>query len=387
VFQIIIASTVNVTSSKNLVEQTAGNRAGGESMEKIGAAETAKSLNRRLREGLTLYSRWLLLYVFMLMLGIMGDLAFCMLAPVSEFWGQIMPQLNYIGIAVAGGRFGVAAGLASACVAALSHLTLVMMACDQGLSQRGQLAMFAAIGLTVGLIANARSRVSVKSERANPASEEHNRTASLSELGRMMPDIVHQFRTPIASIEGAGFVLEDADLSDEKREEFVAIIRKECHRLEILVELLDFTQPGISTRQEVEIASLLDEVIGLCRLKTDRRIVFRNAARHDLPKLRYDPKLIRQAVHALTTNAILAISQNGELELSADLAGGDIIIRATAHGDRAGRPPETGTEQRHVGIDLAFLRDILSRHGGSVRVEPGVRGSIAFSMIVPLKSS
>lgn len=355
-------------------------------MEILGAAATAKSLNSRLGDGLRLHSRWLLTYVFAVALGALGDLASCTLAPLSVFWAQIMPQLNYIGIVFAATRFGAGGGLASACVAAISHTTVITMTCSQAGSERGHLAMFAAIGLMAGLIANRRSQPSRKAEPTTVGPEERGRNVPLSELGRMMPELVHQFRTPIASIEGAGFVLEDADLSEDKRQEFVAIIRKECRRLEHLVQLLDFTQSGISIDQEVDITRLLDDVIGLCRPKTDRGIIFRNTARRDLPKLRYDPRLIRQAVHALTTNAILAIPRNGELELSADLAPGEIVIRVNACAEPFDSPFDADVTHRRSSIDLAFIQEILRRHGGSIRVEPSTRGSITFSMILPCES-
>lgn len=349
-------------------------------METIDTATAIRSLKNRFRD--KLYGRWLFLYVFLLTLGVLGDLVSCMPVGLPIFWAQIAPQWHYIGIVFVATRLGAAFGLASACLAAILHMVVITMTCSQASSQSGHLAMFAAIGLTAGLIAKRNApAVSRDSESTN-----RGRNLSMSELGRMMPELVHQFRTPIASIEGAGFVLEDADLSEEKRQEFVAIVRKECRRLELLVELLDFTQSRASTSQEVDVARLLDEVIGLCRPEINAGIQLRNTARRDLPRLRCDPTLIREAVHALTMNAIQAIAQNGELELSAGLTTGEIVIWVDAYAEHFDVPLDPAMTYKSSGIDLAVVQQIVGRRGGSVRIEPSPRGDIRFSMALPRTS-
>ena len=198
-----------------------------------------------------------------------------------------------------------------------------------------------------------------------------------------MPDLVHQFRTPIASIEGAGFVLEDSDLSDDRRRELVAIIRKECRRLELLVELLDFTQSGSSGNQEVDLGRLLEEVIVLCQAKADGRIRLRHTTRRCMHLLRCNPELIKQAVLIVATSAMQAIQGSGELEFSADSRPLESVIRVDVRGEELFPPRDTAILQDRTTIDLSVAQQIIMPYGGSVRVSSDGRDALSILITVP----
>ena len=255
---------------------------------------------------------------------------------MPDFWTQILPHLHYIGIIVAAVRFGTVAGLVAACIAGALHVTMQGMACGGATSQGGQLFMFATVGLVAGWIGQRGAPVPVREAESTALDgQTPKRNVSLTEVGRLMPEVVHQFRTPIASIEGAGFVLDDAELSDDKRREFVGIIRKECRRLELLVGLLDFTQSHSSDHKEINVTRLLDEVTELCRSKTDSRIAFRNTVPRDFPRVRGDPELIKHAAQMAIMNAISVVPRNGQVELSADSGPGEIAIRIDVRAEQA----------------------------------------------------
>jgi signal transduction histidine kinase len=331
--------------------------------------------------------RWLATYVLLLMLGLTGDFAFCLLAPLPLFWAQIVPALHYIAIVFAAIRFGVAGALVSACIAGLSHVAVLMITCNRTASQSGYLAMFAAVGLVAAWVSERRAPVLL--EGGNPpanSTQKRTRNAALPQVGSLTPEFVHQFLTPIASIEGAGFVLEDSDLPNDKRQEFVGIIRKECRRLELLIELLDIRHSRLSDYQEVDVTRLIDEVIASCRSKGDSRIIFRNATRQDVPRLRCEPELIKHAAQVLTTIAIQTISQTGLVELSASLKGYEAIICIGACAEDFSTPFDAAILYNRNAIDLAVVQQILNRHGGSVRMEPRPRGGISMFMILPRES-
>lgn len=343
-------------------------------------------------EFLTLDRRWLWLYLLALGLGVLGDLSFCILSPLQVFWVQMLPNLNYIGIVFAGITFGAWGGLAAAGIVGIAHASITATACAYPAPQPGQMAMFAAVGLLAGWIAKRRVNVAVEPETAAPNLEERSRDRPLSELGRMLPGLVHQFRTPIASIEGAGSVLEDAELSDDKRQEFARIIHKECRRLDLLVGLLDFTQPRASDYREVDVTRMLDEVVQLCGSRRGgSTIAVRNSAGPDLPRLRCDPELIKQAVLNLTTNAIHAMPQGGEVVLWARSTTGQMIIgltdqridNRTEHLYRLFDGASLSYESSEV--DLAIVQQIVNRHGGTIRVEPNASRGVTISLILSLQ--
>src|ERR1700712_1748772 len=97
-------------------------------------------------------------------------------------------------------------GLVAGCAAGLLHLTAITMACSQPGSQLGHLTMFAGIGLITGWITEGQYNYGAPVQAAIRPSGEVSQSSSLADLGRMMPDFVQQLLTPIASIEGAGYV-------------------------------------------------------------------------------------------------------------------------------------------------------------------------------------
>ena len=347
----------------------------------------------RLSKTLTLDRSWLLLYFFALALGLLGDYASCKLSPLQTFWEQVLPNLDYIGIVLAATAFGAGAGLCAAGLAGILHASIIAIVCAQPTSQLGQLAMFAAVGLLAGWMAKRRSNILAQGESRAPGPEERSRDRPLSELARMLPGLVHQFRTPIASIEGAGYVLDDAELPDEKRLEFVNIIQKECRRLDRLVGLLDFTQPSTSDCRELDVARMLDEVIKECESKSGgSTIALRNAARPELPRLCCDAELVKEAMLNLTLNAIRATPQGCEVVLWARSKTGEMIIGLTDQ--RADKSPEhlyrlfdtAAPSYEHSELDLALVQQIVSRHGGSIRVEPNAGQGVTISLTLPLST-
>ena len=335
-------------------------------------------------ESSSLFWRWLLPYVSMLTLGVLGDVTYCKLTPFPPIWTQILPELHYDGIVFLATRFGAGAGFGAACLAGLLHTTAIAITCSEPSSQKGHLVMFAVVGIIAGLASKGRAD-SARTEAIPPADAESSRSFSLSELGRMMPEVMQQFLTPIASIQGAGYVLGDGDLSDDKRQEFVEIIRKECRRLEVLVELIDFTQSRFSAYEEPNVARLLEEIVDQCRTNTGSRIALRSVAPVDLPRLRCAPELIKYALQTLTTDAIRAIPQHGHVELSANSISGKIVIHIEARATPPGPPLDIALTRDQGGIDLAVVQQIVDRHRGSVRVDPN-GGGASISMILPLKS-
>jgi signal transduction histidine kinase len=330
------------------------------------------------------FRRWLLLYALMLTLGLLGDIAYCRLASLSLIWTQILPELHYIGVIFAAICFGAAFGLTAAGAAGILHIAAVTMTCSEPGSQLGQVVMFAGIGLTTGLISKGRAFFSIQAGDLVQDAREPTR-ASLSELGRMMPEIMQQLLTPIASIEGAGYVLEEPGLSDERRQEFVGIIKKECQRLGLLVELLDFTQSRFAADEETDLSRLIDEIVERSRVNTDSRIVLRSGVALDLPKLRCEPDLVKYALQVLITKGIRAIPKSGEVKLSANLTHGEIVINVEVRAEARGLPLNTSVAQDLNGTDMTIVQQIVNRHGGSIRVQPASE-AITTSIILPLKS-
>ena len=192
----------------------------------------------------------------------------------------------------------------------------------------------------------------------------------MSALGRVVVGLVRQFRTPVASIEGAGWVLQDFRLPDEKRQEFVGIIRKESHRLDrVLSDVLDFTRPRKPRFETVSLAPLIDEVIQMASPKAHGPFfLFKTDIPADIPPLRCDPDQIRQALLNLAMNAVQASPGGGQIVISARVEQNYTVIRIRDHG-RGIRPsilekifdPFFTTQENSLGLGLPVALHTVSR--------------------------
>ena len=179
--------------------------------------------------------------------------------------------------------------------------------------------------------------------------------------------------------------MEDSDLPEEMRREFIGIIRKECDRLNLLVELLDLDHARAMEFHDVDVASLLDEVIRLSMRAGDSRAPrLRRETLEGLPPLHCNRALIQRALLNLTANAIQASVRGGEIVLSAHSTHDQLCLEVRDQrfgpGERAERGVEVLDPTREE-PGLAVVREIVARHGGMVRV---VRNNVGVHVAMSL---
>ena len=186
------------------------------------------------------------LYTAVLATGVLADIALCSLTNLRVFWYHFLPGIYYVGILFAAITFGTAGGVGAASVAGICH-TATGLLCRQPVSERGELVVFGLIAITAGWLTHPVR--TFQKPRQSPGvvkdtSAEHDRNDSelinrLAAIDPLRAGLIHELRTPVASIEGAAFLLDDDKLADDKRQEFLGIVRRECHRLELLLATLD----------------------------------------------------------------------------------------------------------------------------------------------------
>jgi signal transduction histidine kinase len=312
----------------------------------------------------------------------------------SGLWAELLPRAYYVGIVLTAIRFGQSGGLIAGSLAGICHAVLMSFGHTQPISAIEELAAFVLVGLLVGFVTkSSESRKDDGTEAKQPeptgigqpisARRSNDKFSSM----QITPDLVHQLRTPLASIGGAGFVLEDETLSPEKRQEFVAIILRECQRLDHLVGLLDFTSPESGYHNE-DVSTILDEVIRLAGSRADsRKHPLRKEAAPGLPKLVCDRELIRQAVVDLTVNAMLATPAGREIVLAAHSSNDQVFIDVVDQRLGAGEESldsifDRSSSNEHWRTHLATARQVAMQHGGAITVRRHNRG-ITTSMVLP----
>jgi len=304
-----------------------------------------------------------------------------------EHSAEVLASIYYIPIVVA----AISLGVRKAVVVALAAGSLHVLASVAGrggpwLPPLAQAVLFVCVAVTAAKLAQAAhdgQALARLSKDAAAGALEHNfhevqDNSEMSALALVLGGLVRQFRTPVASIEGAGWVLEDSRLPDEKREEFVGIIRKESRRLNrVLSDVQDFTRLHKPRYKTVALSPLVDEVIQLAGPKDHGPFfLFRADIPPDFPPLHCDPEQIRQALLNVALNAIQASPGGGQIDIVARHEQGNAIIRVKDHGhgiapallERIFDPFFT-TNENSLGLGLTVALHIVSEHGGKIAVE------------------
>jgi signal transduction histidine kinase len=315
--------------------------------------------------------------------------------------GEVLASLYFIPIVIAAVCIGSRAAVVVSMAAGGSHCLMIWLAHgDHLIEPVAETVLFLCVGLTTAKLAEwLRSQpASLPTAGGPPAAlgqtlHQTQAPTDLPALGQVVAALAKQFRNPVASIEGAGWVLEDSALADEKRREFVAIIRKESHRLNrVLSDVLDFTRPRSPQFETVAAAKLIHEVVQLARPKDHGPfLLFKTDIAAGFPPLRCDPEQIRQVLLHLTMNAIQASPGGGQIAISAQVEGSYAVIRVTDHG-RGISPAILGrifdpfftTNENCIGLGLSVAAHIVHEHGGKIAVDSTSAQGTCFSVALPV---
>ena len=281
-------------------------------------------------------ARIVLLCGLALALGIAGDLVSCGRIPLPASWAPLLTGSHYVAIVLAAVAFGYRIGVAAAIVVGLVHFIVGTIVCVRSISQQGEAATFIMVGLLAGLVARyastrANSRFARPSLAVNGQYERSERSRWADGPGsiQLSPGFAQTVRYPLAAIESAGYVLEEAALTAENRREVAAIILKECRRLDVLIRSLEFAQTRSPAYREITLSSLIGEIFHLASPVTEAASIRpRNAEGPDVT-LVCDPHMIGQAVLNLMANAIRVVGQGEEIVLSAHTNDGDAIVEVS----------------------------------------------------------
>jgi len=315
-------------------------------------------------------------------------------------WGEVLASVYYIPIVIAAICLGRRAAVIVSLVAGGSHGLTAIGRGGQILHPLAETMLFLCVAITTAKLAEWLREQPVSVSAPNdlpqePLERSFNdvQDTEMPALGRVVLGLVRQFRTPVASIEGAGWVLEDSKLPDERRQEFVGIIRKESHRLDrVLSEVLDFTRPRKPRFNTVSLAPIIDEVIQMASPKDHGPFfLFKTDISADLPPLRCDPDQIRQALLNLAMNAVQASPGGGQVLISARVEQNHIVIRVRDHG-RGIRPnilekifdPFFTTQENSLGLGMPVALHTVTEHGGRIAVEATSDRGTCISVFLPL---
>lgn len=230
-------------------------------------------------------------------------------------------------------------------------------------------------------------------------------TAELQSIEYLQKDFIsnvsHEFKTPIASIQGFATLLQSPELDEDSRREYIDIIVKESRRLSRLSQnLLKLSKLENQQRLDKPAPYALDEqlrqTVLLLQPEWEPKEILWNL--DELPDVTYvgDEALMQQVWINLLGNAIKFSPQGGEIRLEMKV---DDNIRVMIADQGPGMTKEVQNrifdrfyqgDSSHKaegnGLGLALCRRIVELSKGSITVQSQPGEGSAFTVCLPLKS-
>ena len=201
----------------------------------------------------------------------------------------------------------------------------------------------------------------------------------LSGIAQLAKGVAHEIRNPLnfisLSIDHLKEKYRPVETSEkEKFESLITSIKHEIQRLNRLVgDFLDYGKSLRLTLQEVDIGSLIDDVITLVRVKAERDDIKIHLQLGEVPKLNLDPELIKTCIFNVILNAFQAMPAGGDLTVvtKASDSTAFIIIEDTGIGVSRENlsklfDPFFSTKSTGLGLGLAMTKRVSEEHGGKV---------------------
>jgi signal transduction histidine kinase len=208
----------------------------------------------------------------------------------------------------------------------------------------------------------------------------------------MLAGIAHEVRNPLGGIELYAGLLRDelGAPADADKLAHLRKIEREVHRLSTIVsEFLEYARRPKPELKPEDLAGLLTEVRELTLAKAQPLGVEVGLA-VEPTRAACDSGQLRRALLNLTENAVQACPPGGRVTLGCVRRGAE--VRITVHDAGAGIAadvlakiwtPFYTTKQKGTGLGLAFVREIVRDHGGSVEVSSASGQGTTFTLTLP----
>lgn len=320
---------------------------------------------------------------------------------------EIYQRLYYVPIIYAAYRYGVAAALAASIFSAILYAPHIFMHWEKHyvyqLNQNAEILMFQVIAVVTGLLATAEKRERRLYESTarelrqaygelKQAYDQLIRADRLASLGEVSAGIVHEIRTPLASIKGAVEILETPTASERTKTEFLRIIHREVDRLNrLVVEFLQFARPSQPQKLPTDINELAQSVVLLCQKQAAKgNVDIRTRFEEALPLVFVDSEQVKQVLLNIVINSIQAMPDGGLLELTIRQKNGnvEVLVKDEGRGIDALHlekvfDPFFTTKQNGTGLGLSIAYRLVKQNGGDIEVSNGPGAGCLFKLTFP----
>jgi signal transduction histidine kinase len=231
--------------------------------------------------------------------------------------------------------------------------------------------------------------------------EETQKRVERSEVAsQLAARMAHEIKNPLNSIGLIVDYLRDRfrpvhEADQMKFGELSDNIKTELARLNEIVErFLRFAKPAIASKRPIDVARLVEETLGFILPEAERQSVhLRTHLGHGLPKVDGDYSQLRQALLNLLINALQAMPEGGDIDVTASVSHAneiEIVVKDSGSGIAPEDlsklfDPYFTTKIRGFGLGLTVVERIVQDHGGTIQVASEQGKGASFTISLPIR--
>jgi signal transduction histidine kinase len=225
--------------------------------------------------------------------------------------------------------------------------------------------------------------------------------ARLFQQSDLVAEMVHELRTPLASLTAAAHLLRRPDLSSQQRVRLADTVYGEVFRLnEMATDFLELARlesgRGRMIREPVHLGGLVQECIEIVRPVAEADgVTIESEAETSLAPVQGDRNRLKQVFLNLLTNSIKYNRPGGKVVVRISLENSEAVtcVSDTGRGipaeslprifERFYRVPDPGRSVAGTGLGLAIAQRIVVASHGSITVESQVDKGSTFCVRLP----
>ncbi len=245
-------------------------------------------------------------------------------------------------------------------------------------------------------------RVTQKTMQLKEAQKQIIQAEKMSSLGRLAAVIAHEINNPISGlivfINLLQKTMDKEELTEADRVKIIkrlGIMETEAKRCgHIVSELLSFSRAE-HKMIDCNISEIVERSVSILKFKTkDKQISLNLEIEPDIPVIRCDPGKIQQLIMNLVQNAIDALPQGGEIDISAHYLKEQEQLKLVVHDNGIGIPEEflphifepfysSKDNGQSVGIGLFVVYGVIHQHNGIIDVQSTEGEGTTFTIFLP----
>jgi len=224
--------------------------------------------------------------------------------------------------------------------------------------------------------------------------EEMLRLDRLASLGKLSAGIAHEVRNPLT---GISLLLDDLHDRAALAADDLSMIKKalsEIERVERLISaLLNYSSPVRADFRTGDLNMITNDTVLLMRRQCERQNVVIHLHANEIPRFRFDPEKIKQALLNIIKNALEAMPNGGIIEVVTSADHEHAILAVSDNGPGILEDdlplifePFFTRKGAGTGLGLSITQRIVEEHCGIISVQRAEEAGTVFVLKLPLSN-